>query len=84
MARIVYGQFPVVTNEVTPQAFNELTRILTQVLLQLDTDAFRIGTKITPASASDVGRIGDIVYDNDYVYICIDTDTWKRAALSTW
>ena len=23
-------------------------------------------------------------YDTDYVYICTATNTWKRAALTTW
>ena len=37
-----------------------------------------------PASASDTGKAGAIAYDADYVYVCVATDTWKRAALSTW
>jgi hypothetical protein len=37
-----------------------------------------------PATASSTGSVGDIRYDADYVYICIATDTWKRAALATW
>ena len=37
-----------------------------------------------PATASSTGSAGDIRYDADYVYICIATDTWKRAALTTW
>ena len=37
-----------------------------------------------PATASSTGTAGDITYDADYVYICIATDTWKRAALATW
>ena len=38
----------------------------------------------TPASASAAGEKGEIVFDSNYVYVCVDTDTWKRAALSTW
>ena len=37
-----------------------------------------------PTTASSSGTAGDIRYDADYVYICIATDTWKRAALATW
>ena len=37
-----------------------------------------------PTTASSTGTAGDIRYDADYVYICIATDTWKRAALATW
>lgn len=37
-----------------------------------------------PASAVDTGTAGQIAYDSTYVYICVATNTWKRAALSTW
>lgn len=37
-----------------------------------------------PATASSTGSAGDIRYDSGYVYICVATDTWKRAALATW
>jgi len=41
-------------------------------------------TTKTPASATDTGTVGTITYDNDYIYICIATDTWKRVGISTW
>ncbi|MEB3215394.1 MAG: hypothetical protein VKN72_03905 [Nostocales cyanobacterium 94392] len=37
-----------------------------------------------PTSASDNGTTGAIAWDSDYIYICTSTNTWKRAALSTW
>jgi len=37
-----------------------------------------------PGSASATGTAGAIRYDSGYVYICVATDTWKRAALTTW
>ena len=37
-----------------------------------------------PATASSTGSAGDIRYDSGYVYVCVATDTWKRAALTTW
>jgi hypothetical protein len=37
-----------------------------------------------PATASSTGTAGDVRYDTDYVYICTATNTWKRAALTTW
>ena len=30
------------------------------------------------------GTQGQIVYGEDYIYICIQPDEWKRVALSTW
>jgi len=38
----------------------------------------------TPASANSVGAKGDVAYDDNYLYICVGTDTWKRTALTTW
>ena len=41
-----------------------------------------VGT--APASATATGTAGDVRYDASYVYICTATDTWKRAAITTW
>ncbi len=37
-----------------------------------------------PATSSSDGQKGEIAYDEQYVYICVGTNTWKRANLSTW
>jgi hypothetical protein len=37
-----------------------------------------------PATASSTGVAGQVAYDTDYVYVCVATNTWKRAGLSTW
>jgi hypothetical protein len=37
-----------------------------------------------PATANTTGVAGEIRYDSSYVYICVATNTWKRASLSTW
>ena len=37
-----------------------------------------------PTSASATGTKGEIRYDDGYIYICTATNTWKRAAISTW
>ncbi|GAA3735028.1 hypothetical protein GCM10022422_17440 [Flavobacterium ginsengisoli] len=41
-------------------------------------------TNVAPSSATATGVKGDIRIDNDYVYICVNTNTWKRSALTTW
>ena len=38
----------------------------------------------TPASASAAGDAGIITWDNDYIYISVAANTWKRVAISTW
>jgi len=37
-----------------------------------------------PLTSSGIGTTGDIAYDSDYFYVCIDTNVWKRTALSSW
>ncbi len=38
----------------------------------------------TPASASATGTVGEIAWDADYIYICVATNTWKRAQIQGW
>ena len=37
-----------------------------------------------PASAAATGVLGEIRIDASYIYVCTATNTWKRAALTTW
>jgi len=37
-----------------------------------------------PATSTSTGTAGDIRYDSSYVYICTSSNTWVRAALSTF
>lgn len=37
-----------------------------------------------PSTASSTGRPGEIRFDSSHIYVCVATDTWKRADLSTW
>ena len=43
-----------------------------------------VSANSAPANASSTGTAGTIAWDGDYVYVCVATDTWKRANLSTW
>jgi hypothetical protein len=53
-------------------------------LLDVNSNAVRLRTARTPASAAATGAVGEISWDADYIYVCTATNTWKRAALSTW
>lgn len=53
-------------------------------LLDVNADTVRVRTARTPASASATGAIGEICWDASYIYVAVGTNTWKRAALSTW
>jgi hypothetical protein len=37
-----------------------------------------------PATATSTGTAGQIAYDSTHFYTCVATNTWKRAALTTW
>lgn len=49
-----------------------------------DTDQLRVTTPTVPSSASDTGTAGDIAWDSTHIYICVATNTWKRADIATW
>jgi hypothetical protein len=53
-------------------------------LLDVNADTVRVRTARTPASATATGATGEICWDANYVYVAVGTNTWKRAALSTW
>jgi hypothetical protein len=37
-----------------------------------------------PVSAAATGTLGEIRIDASFIYVCVATNTWKRAALTTW
>lgn len=41
-------------------------------------------TNKTVVSSTETGKQGDLAYDENYLYVCINTDTWKRIVLSGW
>jgi hypothetical protein len=47
---------------------------------QLNLDALNTA----PASAAATGTVGEIRFTSDAIYVCIATDTWVKATLSTW
>jgi len=53
-------------------------------LLDVNADTMRLRTARTPASAGATGAVGEICWDANYIYVCTATNTWKRAAISTW
>ena len=51
--------------------------------VQINSDTLQIATSRSPASNA-TGAAGQIAWDANYVYVCTATNTWKRAALSTY
>jgi len=52
--------------------------------LHINGKILRLDTPKTPASAGATGNQGEICWDASYIYVCTATNTWKRAAISTW
>lgn len=50
-----------------------------------NTVAAKLIMNTTPASNTSNGVAGQIAYSNSYIYVCIASNTWARAALtSSW
>lgn len=54
------------------------------VKLDINSDILRLRTAKTPANAGDTGFIGSFCWDSGFIYVCVATDTWKRAAITAW
>lgn len=52
--------------------------------LGLNGDTIRITKNRTPSSSTDTGYKGEICWDSSYVYLCVDTNSWKRIGLSSF
>jgi len=52
--------------------------------LDINANTIRLRTARTVTNSTDIGNQGDICWDSNYLYICVDTNTWKRVALSSW
>jgi len=51
----------------------------------IDMDGEYIGNIVgVPASATANGRKGQMAYDDNFHYVCIQIDVWKRSPLTTW
>ena len=82
----------VVDNVVLTRNDNELgfRTSLDAISVGLFTAAPLVNTEILvvatdpPATAASTGTAGTITWDADYIYVCVATDTWKRASIATW
>jgi hypothetical protein len=43
-----------------------------------------IANQFTPGSSAANGTTGAFAWDNDYIYVCIGTNSWRRAGLTSW
>src|SRR5690625_2374967 len=52
--------------------------------LDVNGSSIRLRDSKTPNTSTSSGFKGEICYDDDFMYVCIADDTWKRSALETW
>lgn len=84
--------FPVVQSAATRKMTLNQALVYIQAQLESVFASSAQGTKAdnavpaaaVPATAASTGIAGQVAYDANYIYVCIATDTWKRAALTTW
>lgn len=65
-------------------AFDGVSNYYFDGKVDTNSDVIRVRTSKTPASAAATGNVGDIAWDSSYIYVCVATDTWERAAIATW
>ena len=55
-----------------------------EVYIHDGTEFVPIITNRTPSSATDTGVKGQVAYDTNYIYVCVNSNVWKRVSISTW
>lgn len=43
-----------------------------------------VSNDYVPSLANSAGTTGQVTWDSNHVYICVSTNTWKRANLAAW
>ena len=66
-----------------PTYSGNVTSLITSESLAVFGNVFVANTYV-PTLSNSSGSAGQIVWDSDYIYICIATNTWKRANIATW
>ena len=73
-----------VTGVITPTAIETPSLTATSLSATVVAATYTVVASAAPTAADDPGVTGTITWDADFIYVCVDTDTWVRAALATW
>ncbi|WP_306016421.1 DUF2793 domain-containing protein [Oceanicaulis sp. MMSF_3324] len=63
---------------------NPVEGLVTLTGLCVQSDRLQVSGSHTPASATAAGQAGQMCWDGGYLYVCVATDQWRRAALESW
>jgi hypothetical protein len=55
-----------------------------QVLKDTIANASTLAPSSIPASPNSTGTTGTVTWDNNFLYLCVATNKWRRIALSSW
>lgn len=91
LANVCYAQFPppieITEEDASPSTYPYKIKESNNAVTDNGdgTDSVKmIVVSDAPTSSTSSCDVGQIAYDNNYVYICISDDTWKRASIITW
>jgi hypothetical protein len=70
--------------EAAPESFSKEITVFKGVGGKITAPSFNDIAIAAPATSSSDGQKGDVAYDENYFYICVDQNSWKRFSLSTW
>lgn len=67
-----------------PRIYTKAIREIDSALYNASVNTLNINATDPPVNATSAGTSGDIRRDASYLYVCVDTNTWKRMGLSSW
>jgi hypothetical protein len=50
----------------------------------IDQNTFKFGSARTITNEDDSGELGQICFNSSFIFVCVASGEWKRAAISTW
>jgi len=53
-------------------------------VLDVNANTMRVRTARTPATSGAAGNTGEFCWDATYLYVCTNTNTWRRTLHATW
>ena len=66
-----------------PTYSGNVANLVTSGFLAVVGNVFVANTYV-PTLANSTGTAGQIVWDSNYIYICVSTNTWKRSNVAAW
>lgn len=78
------SKIPVVDGATGNTSYVTLANFFANTAANVAVRATRLLSGVSPANSTSNGISGDIAWDSGFVYICVATNTWKRAPIATW